>query len=261
MNRKRLFLPVLLLILAGWFVTDRLTAESGDSATFGWDATNEVSIMRANSSYNVIPGKDDTYDLGDGTFQWQDAYFNGTVTADGISNAGTLSQTGTLAITGAASVSTDLTVTNSLILGAGAHQELVTSTSITAAQVVALNGTPITIVDDPGDNFAIVFLDAVVLLDHAGSDYDGVAGGEDIVFAYTDASGIAVAEIETLGFIDQSNDELRIVYPHSGATTVDSSLVPVASAPLVIAILSGEVATGGGTIDIVIHYKIVPTNL
>ncbi len=260
MNKKRLFLPVLLLLLAGWFVTDRLTAESGDSATFGWDATNEVSIMRANSSYNVIPGKDDTYDLGDGTFQWQDAYFDGTVTADGISNAGTLSQTGTLAITGSASVSTDLTVTNSLILGAGAHQELVVSTSITANQIKALFGTPIALIDAPGSNYAIVFLDAVVFFD-TNTAYGGIAGGEDIVFSYTDGSGVAVAEIETTGFLDSATDVLLIVYPHTAAVGTESSLVPVANAELVISLLTGEVTTGTGILNLMIHYKIVATNL
>lgn len=260
MNKKRLFLPVLLLLLVSWFVNQRLVAESGDSATFGWDSTNEVSIMRANSSYNVIPGKDDSYDLGDGTYQWQDGYFNGTVYTDGISNAGTFTQVGAVTITGAASVSTDLTVTNSLILGEGAHQELVVSTTITAAQIKALNGTPIAIIGAPGANKALVFLNAVVFLD-TNTAYGGIAGGEDFIISYTDGSGVAVAKLESTGFWDAATDQFRIMYAHTAAVGTESDLIPVVNAELVVYIASGEITTGTGILHMMIHYKVVATNL
>lgn len=152
----------------------------------------------------------------------------------------------------------DSTVTHSKLYE---EVELVVSTSITTAEVLALNASPITVIAAPGANKAIMFLGAVVLLDYVSAAYDGVAAGEDLVFAYTDGSGVPVAEIETTGFIDQTNDELRIVYPHSAASGSDTSLVPVANAPLVMALLSGEIATGDSPIDMKIYYKIVPTNL
>lgn len=250
---------VLGLMFYGW----RLVAESGDSATFGWDATNEVSIMRANSSYNVIPGKDDTYDLGDGTYQWQDLYLDGTLYADGISNAGTLSQTGALTITGAASVSTDMTATGSMILGEGAHQELVVSTGVTATEMQSLYGTPVKLIDAPGANYAIVFLDAVVLYDRVGAGYDDVDTDEQLVFCYTSSDTVVVAEIETTGMIDQTNDELRYVKHHSAAVGNNSSIELRPNEPLVIQLESGEVysAAGDSPLDIVIHYKIVATDL
>ncbi len=260
--RKGLYAVLVLMCLS--VVTLKLAyVESGDSATFGWDATNLVSIMRANSSYNVIPGKDDTYDLGDGTYQWQDFYLDGTLYADGITNAGTFTQGGAVTVTGAASVSTDMTASNSLILGAGLHQALVVSTGVTATEMQTLYATPVRMIAAPGANFAIVFLDAVVLYDRVGAGYDDVGATEDLVFAYTSTTGVIVAEIETTGFVSETNDELRVVYAHTAANGTDSSRVLTPNAPLVIALLVGEVysAAGDSPLDIVIHYKIVATNL
>ncbi len=260
--RKSLYAVLVLMCLS--VVTLKLAyVESGDSATFGWDATNLVSIMRANSSYNVIPGKDDTYDLGDGTYQWQDFYLDGTLYSDGITNSGTFTQVGDVTITGAASVSTDMTASNSLILGAGAHQVLVISTGVTATQMQTLYATPVVVILAPGANKAIVFLDAVVLYDRVGAGYDDVGANEQLVFCYTSSDTVVVAEIETAGMIDQTNDELRYVRHHSAANGSDSSIELRANEPLVLGLEDGEVysAAGDSPLDIVIHYKIVATNL
>jgi len=156
----------------------------------------------------------------------------------------------------------NLTTTGDLSFGTQTHTEYVEKVSITTAQVLALNATPISLVAAPGANLAVVFLDAMVLLDYNSAAYDGVAADEDLIISYTDGSGEQVAEIETTGFIDQTNDELRYCTPSAGADGADNAyIIPVANAALVISLLTGEVATGNSPIDIVLHYKVVATNL
>lgn len=158
--------------------------------------------------------------------------------------------------------STDVTATSSLILGSQAHQEYTVKVTITTAEVLALNATPDTMIAAPGANKAIIFLDAIVLLDYNSTAYDGVAAGEDLIISYTDGSGEVVSEIETTGFLDQGNDELRYVTPSAGADGADNAyIIPVANKPLCLSLLTGEIATGNSPIDIVIHYKVVATDL
>lgn len=165
---------------------------------------------------------------------------------------------------GSATVSTtgDVTAGTSLTLGAQAHKEYVTKVTLTTAQVLALYTTPISLVATPGANKAIIFLDALILVDYVSAAYDGVDAAEDLIISYTDGSGEVVAEIETTGFIDQATDQLRYVTPSAGADGANNAyIVPVSNAAMVISLLAGNIATGNSPIDIVIHYKVVATDL
>ena len=165
---------------------------------------------------------------------------------------------------GSATVSTtgDVTAGTSLTLGAQAHKEYVTKITLTTAQVLALYTTPISLVATPGANKAIIFLDALMLLDYVSAAYDGVHADEDLIISYTNGSGEVVATIETTGFVDQVNDELRYVTPSAGADAADNGyIIPVSNAALVISLKTGNIATGNSPIDIVIHYKVVATDL
>ena len=223
---------------------DRLVLGSGN---YGTDPNTTADITGQNDEYwsNATDGR---WDAG----------------AANLVTTGTLAA-GATTITGALSATTDITATSSLILGAQAHQEYVTKVTITTAQVKALNATPISLVATPGANYAIIFLDALALVDYVSAAYvaaDGTLDGEDLIISYTDGSGEVAAEIETVGFLDQTNDELRYCTPSAGADGADNAyIIPVANAALVISLLSGEVTTGDSPIEIVIHYKVVATNL
>lgn len=66
------------------------TSSDNDAACWG-AAASEVCI---DSSGNVIPTTDDNADLGTSSLEWQDAYFDGTVTTDALTNSGTTTMSG-----------------------------------------------------------------------------------------------------------------------------------------------------------------------
>jgi len=127
--------------------------------------------------------------------------------------------------------------------------------TVTTAQVLALNATPIALVAAPGADKFIEFVSAHLFLDYNSAAYAGVAGGEDLVITYTDGSGEEVGRQETTGFIDQTNDEHRIVVHHAVDDAV-SDKIPVANAALVISLLSGEITTGDSPMIVETFYRV-----
>lgn len=131
--------------------------------------------------------------------------------------------------------------------------------TITSAELLALNGTPKTILAAPGANLANVLID-VVAYKAAGTAYAGIAAGEDLSIKYTDASGLEVAEIETTGFLDQTTAQTRYARSFAAASGV-SSITPVANAAMIMMLLSGEITTGNSALKLRIYYRTVPTVL
>lgn len=128
---------------------------------------------------------------------------------------------------------------------------------LTAAQVLALNATPITLVAAPGAGKALEFV-AGSLTKAAGTAYAGVAAGEDLSVKYTDASGLAVGGCEVTGFLDQTTAQVRLIKAYVAASGV-SDIVPVANSPLVIHMLTGEIITGDSPVYVTVLYRVVPT--
>lgn len=156
----------------------------------------------------------------------------------------------------------DLITTGTFTYGAGAHKEYTDTVTLTAAQVKLLYTTPITLIAAPGAGYAIQFLDALLFLDHGGTDYTGVAAGEDLTISYTNAAGEAVALIETDPFMIASADAWRYCTPSGSADNADNAyIIPVANALLCIHMLVGNIATGDSPLKLAIHYKVVPTVL
>lgn len=139
-------------------------------------------------------------------------------------------------------------------LGSGlAHVDV----TLTAAQVKALNATPITLVAAPGAGYANVFEGAIVAFTYGTAAYAGIASGEDLSIRYTDGSGLQVGAAETTGFLDQTSSQLRYVRPFTAASGV-SDITPVANAALVAHMLSGEITTGDSPVKVRVFYRIVP---
>ncbi len=67
--------------------------------------------------------------------------------------------------------------------------------------------------------------------------------------------------METTGFLDQANDEFRVVYPWTTAITEPGGMEFVVNAPLHVSLKTAEIATGNSPIDIVIFYSVVGTDL
>jgi hypothetical protein len=144
---------------------------------------------------------------------------------------------------------------------------IVEDVALTAAQILALNATPITLIAAPGANKAIIFEGAVVHKP-AGTAYAAVAAGDDLSIKYTDESGLEVGVLEMTGFADQTTVQTRFVRPidardvtlatNAGAP---SSITPVANAALVAHMLTGEITTGDSPFRFRISYRVVDTVL
>lgn len=128
--------------------------------------------------------------------------------------------------------------------------------TITAAQMLALNATPVELVAAPAAGFAHV-VRRVRLHKPAGTAYATVAVGEDLVVKYTNGSGAqASSVIETTGFLDQATAQFRIAgFPGSTGSTA-GDVAPV-SAALVMHLLVGEITAGDSPLHVVIDYDTV----
>lgn len=124
--------------------------------------------------------------------------------------------------------------------------------TITSAQVLALNGTPQTIVAAPGAGFVLELISVHLWLDYNSTQYV-IDPGEDLAVKYTNALGIQLATIASSGFLTAANDEHRFVRP-----TTTAAYEPVANAPLVLHMLVGEVATGNSDLKYEVFYRIRP---
>lgn len=136
---------------------------------------------------------------------------------------------------------------------------IIADVTVTSAQVLALNATPITLLAAPGANKAIIF-EGGVIHKPAGTAYAGIAAGEDLALKYTDGSGLEVGECEMTGFADQTTAQSRWIRPHTAASGI-SSIVPVANAVLVAHMLTGEITTGDSDFLFRLYYRIVDTVL
>ena len=144
-------------------------------------------------------------------------------------------------------------------LGGHAAGLIITDVTVTTAQVLALNATPITVLAAPGANKAIIF-EGAVIHKPAGTAYAGVAAGEDLGLKYTDGSGLEVGQCEMTGFADQTTAQTRWIRPHTAASAI-SSITPVANAVLVAQMLVGEITTGDSDFLFRIYHRIVDSVL
>jgi hypothetical protein len=136
----------------------------------------------------------------------------------------------------------------------------VRTVTISSAQVLALNATPITLVAAPGAGFAVVFEGAHVYK-AAGTAYGGIAAGEDLAISYTSGAGEDVGVCETTGFLDQATAQQRYVRPQAAALAAGtvSEVAPVANAPLVASLLVGEITTGDSAVKVRVFYRVLRT--
>ncbi|MDO8932577.1 MAG: hypothetical protein Q7U97_09305 [Rhodocyclaceae bacterium] len=124
--------------------------------------------------------------------------------------------------------------------------------TVSTAELLALNATPKTLVAAPGAGMAVIPVDVQLMLDFNSAAYNGIAAGEDLEIRYTNGAGQLVATVETTGFLDAVADAYRHVYPASAAATT-----PAANAALVLALASGEIATGNSPLKLRVRYRTV----
>lgn len=121
--------------------------------------------------------------------------------------------------------------------------------TLTSAQILALNATPVSVLAAPGAGYVNV-ITMVHATKAAGTAYAGIATGEDIAFRYTDASGAIIATLEMTGFADSASATSGIAVGASNNT--------VANAAIVAHMTTGEITTGNSPFLFTIYYRTFP---
>lgn len=124
----------------------------------------------------------------------------------------------------------------------------VANVTLTSAQILALFGTPVTVLAAPGAGKAYVIRN-VYATKAAGTAYAGVATNEDIAIRYTNASGSIAATLEMTGFAD-STAATQVV-------GVGANCLPVANAAMVAHMTTADIITGNSDFKLRIEYQIL----
>lgn len=128
--------------------------------------------------------------------------------------------------------------------------------TITAAEMLALNASPKTLVPAPGAGKVLRFLGATAIYDFNSAAYAGIGATEDLAVRFTDGSGAIVSTtLEVTGFLDQTTDQIRTHKP------IVTDLTPVANSPLVLHMLNGEITTGNSPVRYIVDYEVLDTKL
>lgn len=129
--------------------------------------------------------------------------------------------------------------------------------TVTSAQLLALNATPIELVPAPATGFAHV-VKRVIIHKAAGTAYAGIAAGEDLTVKYTNGSGaLACGQIDATGFLDQTTAQTRVVGPIGSTGTTSADVTPVSAAALVLHMLVGEITTGDSDLSVRVEFDTI----
>lgn len=140
----------------------------------------------------------------------------------------------------------------------GPDSEQVKDVWITNAELEALFATPKTIVAAPATGYHLVFRGAAIRKP-ANADAQTVpgAGTSDFAIKYTSAAGLQVAQCETTGFMDQTSEQVRYIYPFDMASGI-SSITPATGAALVLQTLIADLSAGDAVLSMRVFYQVMP---
>ncbi len=131
-------------------------------------------------------------------------------------------------------------------------------TTITSAQLLALNATPQIIVPAAPSGFANIF-QGMALYKPAGTAYAGIAATEDLIAKYTDGSGQQVSGyVEPVGFLDQATAQRRYVGPVASIGTTTAGDITPLGAAIVLHLAVGEIITGTSDLIVWAWYRRIP---
>ena len=125
--------------------------------------------------------------------------------------------------------------------------------SLTSAQILALNATPVTLVPAQGAGRTIIVDEILLEMTRTATAY---ANGGALEFRYTNGSGAKVTADIAASVVTTGGAGVEL--NHVGG--VVSSLTPVANAPIVIDNATAAFITGTGTARIRVRFRVIDTN-
>lgn len=129
--------------------------------------------------------------------------------------------------------------------------------TLSSTQLLALHATPIDLLAAPGAGLFVDF-ESIVITKPAGTAYAAVAAGDDLNIRETDGSGTLLAAVETIGFLDQTTVQTRIVRPFRiVAATLVSDITRLANTSIALS-LGGAVTTGDSPLYFQVYYWVRP---
>lgn len=128
---------------------------------------------------------------------------------------------------------------------------VVVQKTLTSAQILLLNTTPVTLVPALGTRSVIIVEGITARLVYYGTAY---TGANNLEFRYTGAAGAKVTTDMTNTFINSSASS------YNYAPAVGTELTPVANSPIVVTVPTANPATGNSTITFCITYRVVSFN-
>lgn len=141
------------------------------------------------------------------------------------------------------------TSANFQLVASGGGRSFVNSTSVSSAQILAMNSTPVTIVAAPGQGLTTVVRGITVYMSTTSTQY---AAGGPLEFRYTDASGAQVTATIASAVVNAAAGS-----SYTSVAGVTTSLTNVQNAPIVMRNGTAAYTTGTGTATVFTSYDVV----
>lgn len=140
----------------------------------------------------------------------------------------------------------------------GDHVDCWKEVAITKANILAMNGTPVTVVASPGAGKVLQFLDACLIFDYAGNTY---GGGGDVTINYEGGSAVSttVAKGNAFGAAGDKVYWMPALNAAGGYSMYVNSALQITNATGAFTDPGGPAATGVGRLKI--HYRVITTGL
>jgi hypothetical protein len=149
--------------------------------------------------------------------------------------------------------------TVSLPNASGRLDTLTATVSFSAAQVLTLV-TPIDILASQGADTVVEFVSAVLLVDYSGTgNWAEPSAPDELRIQYSSGTDIT-GDLDATGFIDQTNDEVRLMLPDTTVLAKDTDLVAEKNGSIQLINTGGNYTNNGGTptstLDVILTYRV-----